>query len=194
MGDKTTDDKGVKPCCKEDKSQEKKLVKATDLPIHGNPYPPKDIIIEERPSKFETKIRDVRTMLQPYVSPIASTYERTSDVLATGYAHSQSAVHRLSENQSSIVSALIIATSGLVGFGLARKRNFFSKLLFGTLFLGGATVACYPKDAEEKAQLLWYIAKNKLPGVATQQYEKLFKKASAEKESTNEANSEVSKE
>lgn len=193
MVDKKTDDKGVKPCCKEEKSQEKKLVKATDLPIHGNPFPPKDVVIEEKPGMLETKVRNVRTMLQPYVSPIASTYERTSDVLATGYAHSQSAVHRLSENQSSLVSALIVAGSGLAGFGLARKRGFFGRLLFGSVFLGGAAVACYPKDAEEKAQLIWYIAKNKLPGFATQQYEKLFPKASTEKESSGLENSEKPK-
>lgn len=193
MADKAKGDKGVKPCCKEDKPLEKKLVKATDLPIHGNPFPPKDVIIEEKPGMLETKIGSVTTMLGPYVSPIASTWDRTVDVLAIGKAHSQSAFYRLAENQSSLGSAVIIAVSGLLGFGLARKRNIFTKLLFGSAFMGGASVACYPKDAEEKAQLAWYIAKNKLPGLATQQYLKIFKKDLTENEPPKKEDSEQPK-
>lgn len=174
MVDHKTNDETKKDCCnKDNKSVEKKLVKATELPIHGNPFPPKDVIQVEKPNILEVKIGQVRSVLQPYVSPVASVYEKTSDVLSIGVAHSQSAMQRLAQNQSSVLNAIIISGAGLLGVGLARRRGVFKKLLYGSVFFGGAMAACYPKDAEEKAQLTWYIMKNKLPDVAKQQYEKL---------------------
>lgn len=182
MGDTKTNDIGVKPCCKEDQKQEKKLVKATELPIHGTPFPPQDVIINERPSILESGVRDLRNSLGNLLSPIAPLYERTNHVVETGYAHTSSLVHRLSESESPVVHAAIITSAGLLGLGLARKRGFLSKLLFGSVFIGGAAAACYPTIVGEKAQLLWYIGKNKLPGVAAQQYEKLIGKVATEKE------------
>ena len=166
-------DTSTKPCCKDETGADKKLVKATDLPLHGNPYPPKDTILVEKPTFLETKVASVRQALQPYVSPIGVAYERTNDFVSVGVAHSQSAMQRLAENQSSVVNALIISGSGLLGIALARRRGIFKKLLYGSVFFTGAFVACFPKEAEEKASMLLYIAKNKLPVVAQQQYEKL---------------------
>lgn len=157
-----------------DKPREGKLVKATELPITGNPYPPRDVIIEDNPNILELKVRSVRQTIQPYLSPVFSAYGRASDIVATGAAHSRSAIHQLSENRNSLLNALIISGSGLLGIGLARRRGFFKKFLMGSLFFGGAVVACYPKEAEQRAQVLLYIAKNKFPVVAKQQYEKLI--------------------
>lgn len=156
----------------------KKLVKATELPIHGNPYPPKDVVQNEDPGFLELKVRSVRTVLQPYVSPFAVVYEKTNDFFSIGVAHSQNAIYRLRESQSSVVNSLIIATAGLIGLGLARKRGIFKKLLYGSVFFGSALVACYPKESEEKGQIAWYIARNKLPGVVQEQYQKLAGKTS----------------
>jgi len=168
MGDKD------KECCK-DKQQESKLVKATEIPIHGNPYPPKDVIIDERPGMLELKIRSIRTMVQPYFSPIATAFERTNDFMAIGVAHSQSAMQRLGENQNTIVKSTLISFAGLLGVGLARRRGIFKKLLLGSAFFGGALFACYPEESRDRALVLWYITKNKLPKLAMQQYEKLTK-------------------
>lgn len=160
--------------CPVDKPRDSKLIKATELPITGNPYPPRDVIIEDNPNMLELKVRSVRQTIQPYLSPIFSAYERVSDIAATGAAHSQSAIHRLSENRNSLANAVVISGAGLVGIALARRRGFFRKLLFGSLFFGAATALCYPKEVEERAQVLMYIAKNKFPVVAKQQYDKLL--------------------
>lgn len=159
------------------------LVKATELPTHGNPRGPKNE--QDQPeSGLEVQIRSMRVALAPYLSPIYSAYERTSDFVSIGVAHSQSGIERLAENQSSLVNALIISTSGLLGIALARRRGIFKKLLFGSVFFGGALAACYPKDAGEKAQLMLYIAKNKLPDLAKQQYEKLTPKKESSQQDT----------
>lgn len=158
---------------KDTQSGGKKLVKATELPIHGNPYPPKDVILNENPGFLELKVRAVRTAIQPYVSPLGTAYERTNDFFATGVAHSQNAIYRLRESQSSVFNSLIIASAGLIGVGLARKRGLIKKVLYGSVFFGGALAACYPKEAEEKAQIALYIAKNKLPGLVQEQYQKV---------------------
>lgn len=168
--------KDEKPCCKTDQQQATaKPVKATELPTHGNPFPAKDVIQDEEPSMLEVKFRSVRTTIQPYVSPLTSAYERTSEFMSVGIAHSQNAMQRLADNQSSVVKAAIISGAGLLGIGLARRRGIFKKLLFGSVFFGGALVACYPEDAGKRAQMLWYIVQNKLPVLAKQQYEKFSK-------------------
>lgn len=160
--------------CPVDKPKEGKLVRATDLPITGNPYPPRDVIIEDNPNMLELKVRSIRHTIQPYFAPVCSAYNRVNDVVSTGVAHSQNAIHRLSDNRNSLINALIISGSGLLGIALVRRRGFFKKVLFGSMFFGAAGVACYPKEAQEKSQVLLYIAKNKFPVVAKQQYEKLI--------------------
>lgn len=175
MADQATREQSNKPCCKEDgKKAEKKLVKATELPIHGNPFPPKDCVQVETPGMIETKVRAARTTLQPYVSPFATAYQKTSDVISIGVAHSQSTIQRLAESDSSVVNAMIISTSGLLGYALARRGGFIKKILFTSTFFGGAMAVCYPMQAKEQSQIMWYIAKNKLPDAAKQQYEKLI--------------------
>lgn len=172
MGDKTNPHE--KACCnKENKLEEKKLVKATELPIHGNPFPPKDVIQNEKPGLIETKVRSARASLQPIIAPLASAYEKTNDIISIGYAHSQSSLQRLSENHNTVFKALLISGAGFLGFGLTRRRGIFKRLLLSSIFFTGAAAACYPDDAEQKAQVFWYIAKNKLPEVAKQQYVKL---------------------
>lgn len=161
--------------CPVDKSKGSKLVRATELPITGNPYPPRDVVIEDSPNMLELKVRSIRLSMQPYLAPMCSAYNRVNDFVSTGVAHSQNAIHRLSDNRNSLINALIISGSGLFGVALARRRGFFKKVLFGSLFFGAAGVACYPKEAQEKSQVLLYIAKNKFPVVAKQQYEKLIK-------------------
>lgn len=158
-----------------DNTKEKKLVKATELPVHGNPYPPKDQVQNDTPGMLEVKIRSIRTTLQPYFAPVASAYEKTSDILSIGAAHSQSTIQSLAQNQSSVLNALIISGSTLVGIALARRKGVFKKLLFGSVFFSGAYVVCYPKETEETSKMLLYIARNKLPLLAQQQYEKFTK-------------------
>lgn len=171
-----------KPCC-EGKTDKKELVLATQLPLHGNPYPPKDVIEIDKPSFLELKVKAVRTTIQPYTAPIASAYNKTSDILSIGAAHTQSSLQSLADNQNSFVSALVIAGSGLLGFGVTRRRGILTRLLVTSALVGGATTACYPKEAEEKSQVLWYIAKNKIPVYAKQQYEKLQTAAKGQKDS-----------
>lgn len=168
---------GAKPSNDKDAQGGKNLVKATELPIHGNPYPPKDVVQNEDPGYLELKVRSVRTAIQPYVSPLAVAYERTNDFFSTGVAHSQNAIYRFRENQSSVFNSLIIASAAIVGVGLARKRGVFKKLLYGSVFFTGALVACYPKESEEKAQIAWYIARNKLPGLIQEQVQKVSGKS-----------------
>lgn len=164
-------DKKVVPACCTVNSEEKKLVKATELPLHGNPNPPRDCIMVERPGVLEQQIRKIRTTLQPYFSPIGSGYDRVKDFVSVGVAHSQGAIHRLGENQNSIVNALVIATSGLIGIGLARKRGIIKKFLYGSVFVTGAIGACYPEQAKISAMQALYIAQNKLPELMKQKYQ-----------------------
>lgn len=173
MVDIKSDDKQEACCKKEQSSQEKKLVKATDLPIYGEPYPPKDVVITDQPGMLESKVATVRNMLQPYVSPIGVAYEKTSDVVSIGIAHSQSSLQRLAENQSIFVNSSIIVGSALLGYTLTRRSGYFKRLGVASVCLTGAFGACYPKETMEKVQVFWYIGKNILPVIARQQYEKL---------------------
>lgn len=159
--------KDDKECCKK---EEKILVKATDLPRTGNPYPPKDFVLEERPSLLESKITSFRSSIQPFTAPVGSAYNKASDIMATGYAHSSSAIQGLSENQRPIFNGVLIAVAGLIGARIVRRRKFIT----GTTFALGTFAALYPREATEKGQMLWYIAKNKLPIVAKEQYDKYF--------------------
>lgn len=179
MVDKSQGEGSKKPCCKDD-TKEPQLVKATELPIYGNPNPPKDIILEDRPGILETKVAAVRVMMQPIVSPLLLAYEKASDIVDIGVAHSQTSFQRLVENQATLPKATFIAGAGVLGFVLARRRGFFKRILFTSVLFGGAAAACYPNEAWERSQVAWYIAKNKLPVLAMHQYEKIINSGKVE--------------
>lgn len=157
----------------DDGTSKKELIRATQLPIHGNPYPPKDVIDVHQPGFLERKIGQFRITMQPYTAPFKSAIERTNEVLTIGASHTQTSLQRLADSQNAFVSALVIAGSGLISLAMLRRRGLLTKFLVTSTITAGAAAACYPKEAEEQAKLLVYIAKNKLPTFARGQYEKL---------------------
>lgn len=158
----------TKPCCKDKQAQENNLVKATDLPLHGNPYPPKDVIACEDPGLLESKVSSIRVL---FMDPIRPYLDRAQNFVATGKAHSQASLQRLSEIESTSLDVGIISVASVCGFLVG--KTIFRRLFLASLFSAGAMAVRYPKSAEEKTQLAWYIAKNKLPDFARQQYSKL---------------------
>lgn len=171
-GNKTGTDCSTGACPVEKKDD--KLVKSTDLPLLGNPYPPKDVIQNDTPSQLELSVASIRRTMQPFMAPVCRAYQKTNDVLSIGVAHSQSAIGNLRENQSSLTNALVISCAGLLGLAVARRRSILKKLLFGSLLAGGATAMCYPNEVKEKADILWLMARSKLPSLVQQQYENLL--------------------
>lgn len=173
MTAKTNDANCTSGTCPVDNKSQDKLVKVTDLPLLGNPYPPKDVIQDDSPSSLELGVRSMRTTMQPYVVPFSKAYQKTSDILSIGSAHTRSTFQRLAENQSSVLNALVISGAGLLGVTLAMRKGPFKKILYGSVFFGGALAACYPEEVKAKGELAWFIVKNKLPALMAQQYEKL---------------------
>lgn len=169
MGNK---DSTTKECCKDDPSQNVNLVKATELPLHGNPNPPNPAT-EDKPGTLEVKVRAARLALKPYLAPVCSIYGKTKDVVSIGMAHSQSTIQTLSENQNGLVHWLVIGGSGLLGLTLAKKRGLFKKTIYTTIFMGAAATACFPEQAKLNGFKAWYIAKNKLPQLVKQKYDTL---------------------
>lgn len=149
-----------------------KLVNATELPLHGNPHPPKDIVEVEEPGMLELKVRTLRIALEPYLGPVGTVFTRTKDFMSTGISHTQSTLQGFGLNQESSSNTLIILGSGLLGLAVARRKGTFKRFLIGSLFFSGAYAACYPNDAQKVVQMGWCITKNKLPELAKQQYEK----------------------
>lgn len=168
-------DSNTGACPVDKKDGKNKLVKSTELPLLGNPYPPKDVIENETPSSLELTVRSIRTTLQPYMSPICSAYNRTNDFISVGVAHSQGAIANLRENSSGMTGALVVSGAGILGWALARRRGIFKKLLFASILAGGTAGICYPKETKEKVDIVWLIAKNKLPSLLSEQYGNLMK-------------------
>lgn len=160
-----------KPCCKRDSNV--KPVKATELPIYGNPYPPKDSHEEEKPSSLELKIRCARHMVKPYLDPVLDGISRTSDVFSVGIAHTKSTFDRIGQSQDTTVKSLLIAGGGLFGLLLARRRGIVRKTFYGVLGFGAASVACYPERALEYGNIALFIAKEKLPTIIDSTYNRL---------------------
>lgn len=150
-----------KDCCKDDnsvKEGEKKLVQASQLPISGNPYPSEDNIISDRPGFLEIKIAAARQYCQPLLAPIDAATDKASHIINTGIAHSSSTWNYMSQDNK----IKFVGAYGLAAIVSLSRKGLLKKLAFGTITLPLATAVCYPAEAQEKSQMLWYIAKNKL--------------------------------
>lgn len=155
----------------QDNKTPKTLVKATELPLHGNPFPPKEPI-EEQPSQSELKVRSWRLAAQPYLSPVCAVYDRTKQFMSTGKSHTQEAIQMIRENPNNTVGKVILASTCIFGaFGIYRP-GIFRKIMAASVVITGSVVAFNPEYANQKAQLALYIAKNKLPELAKEQFSK----------------------
>lgn len=176
--------------CPVDKSAQSKLVRSTDLPLNGNPYPPKDVILNETPGYIEQTITSARTAVQPLFSPIGQVFTKAGDVVSIGIAHSQSAFQNLSENQGVLTSGLIMSGSALFGLLLARRKGVIKKFFYTTTFLAGSAAFCNQDAARKYIEIGWVMAKNNLPALASSQYEKLSSTLTSSGSSSNKDNSE----
>lgn len=173
MSDKTSD---KKECCK-NKQDEAKLVKATDLPIHGNPHPPKDFIIDEKPGLIEQKVASIRSVVQPYIAPLGGAISRTSEIISIGKAHSQATLQNVYDLDPLIKAAIVLGVTGF-GWTLGRRRGLMNRFLFTSTAFVGSMFVCYRDQAPENLQVLNHIVTVKLPTLAKQEYEKYVPKKS----------------
>jgi len=151
---------GKKACCQ---CKSGKKVKPSELPLYGNPYPPKDIILNQETGVIEDGFRATREAIAPLYSYSQEAAKRSIDFVNTGVAHSKATYQSVTQDGHVAEKALAIACGGALGFLLASRKGFFKKLLYTSIGFGGATAACYPKESGEMVEISTYIAKKKGP-------------------------------
>lgn len=135
------------------------------LPLYGNPYPPKDIIISDEVGSIEGALRTTREALTPYFSMGIDASRRGIEIMETAVAHTKSTYEVIIDESSSIPKAAAITSGGLLGLLLASRRGFFKKILYTGTGLGLSAALCYPKQTGELTELTGYIIRNKGPEV-----------------------------
>lgn len=133
------------------------------LPLYGNPYPPRDVILNEEPSGLESGIRSTREAAAPYYAIVAASGRRGAEILATAVAHTRSLYDRISDDSSSVPKAAAITAGGLTGLLIASRKGFIRKILYTGLGMTAAAAACYPSQSRELIDLSAYIARRRGP-------------------------------
>lgn len=151
--------------------------------MYGNPYPPKDVILNEAPGVIEEGIRSVRHGLLPLYEASLAGLERGEEILETAKVHSRTTYELITDETQAIPRAIAITSGGLFGLLVASRKGFFKKIFFTSLGLTTATAVCYPKQSKELTELSLFIAKKKGPelvqeyfGLDVNPYLSLFEK------------------
>ncbi|CAG2114551.1 unnamed protein product [Medioppia subpectinata] len=152
-----------KPCCQS--KANKKLIKISDLPIYGNPYPKCDRIVSEELGYIETGVRAVRQEITPYVDIAIKSSQRLQQILNTSYEHSKSTYEYISSEGNTVAKAAVITGGGLLGLLIASRKGFFKKVFYTTAGLTAGSAACYPTEAKELSQIGFFIVKTKGPEI-----------------------------
>jgi coproporphyrinogen III oxidase len=149
-----------KSCCK---CKGGKKVKPSELPLYGNPYPPKDIILNDEPNAIEDGLRSVREAISPIFVQVQDASQRGRQFLDTGVSHARTTYDRISDDGNSVEKAVAITAGGLVGLLLSARKGFFKKLIYTSGGVGVMVAACYPKQTTEFVELTSFIARKKGP-------------------------------
>jgi len=156
-----TEEPKTKPCCKS--MAHKKLIKCSELPLYGNPYPPCDHVITEELGYIESGVRAVRQEMSPYVDAVVNGSQRVGQILNTSYEHSKSTYEYISSEGNTVAKAAFITGGGLLGLLISARKGFFRKLFYTSAGLTAASAACYPLEAKELSQIGFFIVKTKGP-------------------------------
>lgn len=131
--------------------------------MYGNPYPPKDVILNQEPELIEESIRSARHALLPVYTASVAGLERGQEIMDTAVAHSRTTYEMITDESQAIPRAIAITTGGLLGLLVASRKGFFKKILYTGFGLTAATAVCYPKQSKELTELSVFIAKKKGP-------------------------------
>lgn len=133
------------------------------LPMYGNPYPPKDVIMNQEAGAIEEGVRSARHALLPLYAASIAGLERGQELMDTAVSHSRTTYEMITDESQAIPRAIAITTGGLFGLLLASRKGFFKKILYTGFGLTAATAVCYPQQSKELTELSIYIAKKKGP-------------------------------
>ncbi|KAI1301522.1 hypothetical protein HDE_03235 [Halotydeus destructor] len=155
----------TKACCGCKKA---KMMKPSELPLYGNPYPPKDLIQLDEAGMLETGFKTTREAVTPYVDMASGAIDQVKRIYYTGVAHTRQTYDRISTDGNSVDKAVAITAGGLVGMLISARKGFFKKILYTATGVGIMTAACYPKQTTELAEVSTYIARKKGPEILKQ--------------------------
>lgn len=135
------------------------------LPLYGNPHPPRDVILNDDPGVLEGGIRTARESAEPYLEVVRASSRRGREWFDVALAHSRDLYARISDESSTLPKAAAITGGGLVGLLISSRKGFFKKILYTSIGLGAAAAACYPQQSRELVDLTAYIARRKGPEI-----------------------------
>ncbi|XP_022258553.1 MICOS complex subunit MIC27-like isoform X3 [Limulus polyphemus] len=131
----------------------KKLLKATELPLYGDPDDCIQYELEERaPGSLELGISTLRKTASQYLYTVEETKERASQIYETAIAHSKGTYDYITHDDNAIPRAIVITVGGLGGLLLGARGGLMKKITYsGTGMLVVASL-CYPRQAIELTQ------------------------------------------
>jgi len=153
------DQKKTKPCCQSKGHQ--KLIKSSELPMYGNPYPRSERIQSQSLGYIESGVKSVRQELSPFLDVIFKSSQRVNQILKTSYEHSKSTYEYISSDGNTISKAAAITSGGLLGLLISSRKGFFKKVFYISAGLTAASAACYPREAKELSQIGFFYPQNK---------------------------------
>lgn len=99
------------------------------------------------------------------LSFLGDAFEVSKGYYHHGVGKSKQLYESLTDEKEQTTKIIAIASGGLLGMTLSLRKGLFKKLLYTSLFSGSVAAFCYPKYAKEYADIVSYIAKNKVPPV-----------------------------
>ncbi|XP_074599609.1 MICOS complex subunit 26/27 [Brevipalpus obovatus] len=149
-----------KPCCK---NSESSPVTVDQLPIYGNPHPPKDVVKTDERGMIENTVFQARTTVQDNLKFMDGFYTRSKQIFETAKAHSMSTIDYIGDEENLLPKIGVITGGGLLGLLLSARRGIFKKMLYTSAGIGIMSGVCYPKQSSEMLDVAGYIVKNKAP-------------------------------
>jgi len=134
----------------------KATVKASELPIYGDPAPVTfDLLEEKKPSAYFTAVSDARKFVWTYGDSVKSATSKVCDAYETTKKTTKDGLHYIQKDSGVVPRAVVISVAGLGGIVAGYRGGFFRKTLYASIAMAGAASLCYPDQAASISKKGW---------------------------------------
>jgi len=133
----------------------KPSVKASELPIYGDPQPVTFEVVEQQPSAYFTAVSDARKFVWTYSDTVQKATSKVCDGYEVAKKTTKDGLQYIQKDSGVVPRAVVISVAGLGGIVAGFRGGFFRKTIYASISMAGAASLCYPDQAAAISKKSW---------------------------------------
>jgi hypothetical protein len=138
----------------------KTSIKASELPIYGDPEPVTFELIAHKPSAYFTAVSDARKFVWTYRDTVQNATKKVCESYEWAKKSTKDGLQYIQKDSGVVPRAVFISVAGLGGIVAGYRGGFFRKTVYASIAMASAASVCYPDQAVAISKKSWITVRD----------------------------------